>query len=154
MIQRILALGGIGISMAFGQNPGAQNPGAQSAATAKQNQLFAYDVTIDPKFKAPKTPWGEPDLQGIWPLNHLIRVGLQRNKMYGDRLYKTDEEFSGGGGRGGARGGRGGGRAGQPANDTPPVADTSDRAMRQTSLIVDPPDGQFPALTDYGKKLQ
>ncbi len=26
--------------------------------------------------------------------------------------------------------------------------------MRQTSLIVDPPDGRFPALTDYGKKLQ
>ena len=26
--------------------------------------------------------------------------------------------------------------------------------MRQLSLIVDPPDGQFPALTDYGKKLQ
>jgi hypothetical protein len=26
--------------------------------------------------------------------------------------------------------------------------------MRQLSLIVDPPDGQFPALTEYGKKLQ
>jgi len=148
MIRRILALGGISIAITFGQAPAAQ-----SAATAKDNQLFAYDVKIDPNFKAPKTPWGEPDLQGIWPINHLIRVGLQRNKMYGDRLYKTDEEFSGGGGRGG-RGGRGGGRAGQTANDTPPVADTSDRAMRQTSLIIDPPDGQFPALTDYGKKLQ
>ncbi|HEY1760352.1 MAG TPA: hypothetical protein VGG72_33565 [Bryobacteraceae bacterium] len=147
MIRRVLALGGISIAITFGQPPAAQ-----SAATEKNNQLFAYDVKIDPNFKAPKTPWGEPDLQGIWPLNHLIRVGLQRNKMYGDRLYKTDEEVSGGGGRGG-RGARGGGRAGQP-NDTPPVADTSDRAMRQTSLIIDPPDGQFPALTDYGKKLQ
>ena len=26
--------------------------------------------------------------------------------------------------------------------------------MRQTSLIVDPPNGRFPALTHYGKKLQ
>jgi hypothetical protein len=144
MNKRILVLGGIGVSMAFAQNPGGQS---SSAATAKENQLFAYDVKIDPSFTPPKTPWGEPDLQGIWPLNHLIRVGLQRNKQYGNRLYKTDEEFdkaTGGGGRGG-RGGQ------APAI---PVADSSDRAMRQTSLIVDPPDGQFPALTDYGKKLQ
>jgi|SRR5579862_3008194 len=144
MIKRILALGGIGIVAAFAQNPAAQS---SSAATAKENQLFAYDVKIDPGFKAPMTPWGEPDLQGIWPTNHLIRVGLQRNKQYGDRLYKTDEEFNGGAGRGGR-----GGRAGQPA--AIPVSDTSDRAMRQTSLIIDPPDGQFPPLTDYGKKLQ
>ena len=144
MIKRILALGGIGIVAAFAQNPVAQS---SSAATAKENQLFAYDVKIDPGFKAPMTPWGEPDLQGIWPTNHLIRVGLLRNKQYGDRLYKTDEEFNGGAGRGGR-----GGRAGQPA--AIPVSDTSDRAMRQTSLIIDPPDGQFPPLTDYGKKLQ
>src|SRR5579862_5825461 len=144
MIKRILALGGIGIVAAFAQNPAAQS---SSAATAKENQLFAYDVKIDPGFKAPMTPWGEPDLQGIWPTNHLIRVGLQRNKQYGDRLYKTDEEFNGGAGRGGR-----GGRAGQPA--AIPVSDTSDRAMRQTSLIIDPPTGRFPELTDYGKKLQ
>ena len=35
-----------------------------------------------------------------------------------------------------------------------PVADAPNRPMRQTSLIVDPPDGRFPALTDQGKRLQ
>src|SRR4029079_10791557 len=122
-----------------------QNP---TPAPDKLKQLFAYDVKIDPNFTPPKTPWGEPDLQGIWPINHLIRVQLQRNPMYGDRIYMTDEEFArlqGGGG-----GGRGGGRAPAPI----PVADSSMRPMRQTGLIVDPPNGRFPDLTEYGKKLQ
>src|SRR5690606_42014671 len=35
-----------------------------------------------------------------------------------------------------------------------PQADAAGRALRQTSLIVDPPDGQFPELTEYGKQLQ
>src|ERR1700685_604802 len=91
MIKRILALGGIGIAMAFAQNPAAQS---SSAATAKENQLFAYDVKIDPKFTPPKTPWGEPHLQGTWPLNHLIAVPLERNRQYGNRLYVTDEEVA------------------------------------------------------------
>jgi len=140
MIRRILALSGISIAVALAQNP--------TPAPDKLKQLFAYDVKIDPSFTAPKTPWGEPDLQGIWPINHLIRVQLQRNPMYGDRIYMTDEEFArlqGGGG-----GGRGGGRAPAPI----PVADSSQRPMRQTGLIVDPPNGRFPELTEYGKRLQ
>ena len=128
MIRQILALSGISITVAFAQGGRGRGP-VQPAepGTAKERQLFAYDVTIDPNYKAPKTSWGEPDLQGIWPINNLINVGLERNKRYGDRLYKTDAEVAPaeGAGRGG-RGGRGG-RAGQPANDTPPVSDTSDR---------------------------
>ena len=92
MIRQILALGGISIAITFGQNPPAQTTGA---GTDKLKQLFAYDVTIDPNYKPPKTPWGEPDLQGTWPINHLIAVPLERQRQYGDRLYKTDQEFSG-----------------------------------------------------------
>jgi hypothetical protein len=148
MIRRILALSGISIAITFAQNAGAQK--SSTATPDKPKDLFSHDVKVDPNYKAPKTLWGDPDLQGIWPISHLIRVGLQRPKQYGDRLYKTDEEFNG---VAAGRGGRGGGRGGAP-NDTPPVADSSDRKMWQTSLIVDPPDGQFPPLTDYGKKLQ
>ena len=157
MIRRILALSGISIAMSFAQNARAQS---STAAPNLPKDLFSHDVKVDPSYKPPKTPWGEPDLQGIWPLNHLINVNLERSPQYGDRLYKTDEEFNGvaggRGGRGGAgRGGAGRGGAGPAAvNETPPVADTSDRKMWQTSLIVDPPNGRFPELTAYGKKLQ
>lgn len=97
-------------------------------------------------YKPPKTPWGEPDLQGMWPLNHLISTGFQRNPKYGDRLYMTDEEFA----------------AAKKAADSRnkrfesgaiPQADSGTEVMRQTSLLVEPKDGRFPALTDHGKEL-
>jgi hypothetical protein len=97
-----------------------------------------------PNYAPPKTLWGDPDLQGIWPINHLIAVPLTRPTrplMYGDRLYRTDKEFA-------ALTARARGTGPIPDRDYP------DRLMRQLSLIVDPPDGQFPELTEYGKKLQ
>ncbi|MGH9645622.1 MAG: hypothetical protein ACRD4E_02295 [Bryobacteraceae bacterium] len=151
MFRKILALGGISIAITFAQSKNAQS---STAAPNIPKDLFSHDVKVPPGYKAPKTSWGDPDLRGIWPINHLIRVGLTRPKQYDDRLYKTEEEFSGvAGGRGG-RGGAGRGGRGGAVNETPPVADSSDRKMWQTSLIVDPPDGQFPELTEYGKKLQ
>src|SRR5215469_10701789 len=41
----------------------------------------------------PKTPWGDPDLQGTWPLDGLGRTPLQRPAQYGDRLYLSDDEY-------------------------------------------------------------
>jgi hypothetical protein len=148
MIKRILALGGISIAITFAQGGRGRGP-VQPAApgTAKERQLFAYDVTIDPNYKAPKTPWGEPDLQGIWPINHLIAVPLERPPQYGDRLYLTDDEVAKAKASLEARNKR-------FESGAIPQADISQTAMRQLSLIVDPPDGRFPALTDYGKKLQ
>lgn len=133
MIKRILVLGGIGIAITFAQNP--------------ENAKGYQPIAPAPGWTAPMTPWGEPDLQGIWPLNHLIAVPLERPKQFGDRLYLTDEEFTKA-------------QQSQEARDNRfqsgaiPQADSAGKTMRQTSLIVDPPNGRFPELTDYGKKLQ
>src|SRR4051812_9412769 len=32
----------------------------------------------DAKYKTPRTPWGDPDLQGIWPGTDFVGVPLQR----------------------------------------------------------------------------
>src|SRR5262245_12297143 len=37
-----------------------------------------------------KTPWGEPDLQGIWSRD--VDIPLQRPTRYGDREFLTDAE--------------------------------------------------------------
>jgi hypothetical protein len=145
MIKRILALGVIGIAAVSAQNAGRGGRGAPpppaEPGTAKERQLWAYDVKPVPNYVPPKTVWGDPDLQGIWPINHLIAVPLTRPKQYGDRLYRTDQEFASLTAR---------------ARGTGPIPDRDypDRLMRQLSLIVDPKDGQFPELTEYGKKLQ
>ena len=99
------------------------------------------------EWTAPRTSWGEPDISGIWPINHLIGVPLERNPQYGDRLEMTDEEFAQAQANVEARDAR---FQGGPI----PVADAAGQALRQTSLIIDPPDGRFPAPTPYGQELQ
>src|ERR1019366_7798572 len=100
MTKRILVLGGMSIAIVFGQNAGGGRGRGGAPApppepgTAKERQLWAYDVKPVPNYVTPKTPWGEPDLQGIWPINHLIAVPLTRPKQFGDRLYRTDQEFA------------------------------------------------------------
>jgi hypothetical protein len=135
MIRRILTLGAIGIATTLAQS--------SSPATAAAKQPAAAGANYTP----PKTPWGEPDLRGIWPLNHLIAVPLVRPKQYGNQLYLTDDQLAQAKARLEARNKR-------FKSGPIPVADTSNRVMRQTSLIVDPQDGQFPELTEYGKQLQ
>src|SRR5437762_2018187 len=82
MIRRILALLGISAAIALAQSARPE------AATGRQPSA------PDPRWTPPKTSWGEPDLQGIWPLNHLIAVPLERPRQYGNRLYLTDEELA------------------------------------------------------------
>ncbi|MEO5922801.1 MAG: hypothetical protein ABIR70_03145 [Bryobacteraceae bacterium] len=135
MIQRILALGGLTMAISLAQT---------SPAPAKPKPTAAKPAA---NFVAPKTPWGEPDLQGMWPLNHLIAVGLTRNARFKDKAELSDAEIATAQTNLDTRNARFDGAA-------IPVADVSKRVMRQTSLIVDPPNGLFPELTDLGKKLQ
>src|SRR3954467_13490890 len=45
------------------------------------------------KYSPPRTPWGDPDLQGKWPGSDLVGVPLQRDVKYGTRNRLTEEEF-------------------------------------------------------------
>src|SRR5579863_3824377 len=44
-------------------------------------------------YVVPKTPWGDPDLQGLWPATDMINVPMQRPAAMGTRTELTDEEF-------------------------------------------------------------
>src|SRR6476469_8466246 len=45
------------------------------------------------KYSPPRTPWGDPDLQGKWPGTDLVGVPLQRDPKLGTRNRLTEEEF-------------------------------------------------------------
>src|ERR1700734_2130096 len=94
----------------------------------------------------PKTPWGEPDLQGIWPLNHLIATPFQRPEKYGDRRFLTDEEFAAAQTAAQARNKR-------FESGAIPPADCGTAVLRQTSLIIEPANGCFPAMTPKGDEM-
>src|SRR5436189_392637 len=93
-------------------------------------------------YKSPKTPWGEPDLVGVWSSDDDAGLPMSRPPAFGDRLYQTDEEYA-------ARQRQITQRAkqGDEAAVGPFRFDYARRAFAQTSLIVDPPNGQQPAYT-------
>ena len=45
-------------------------------------------------WNAPRTPWGEPDLQGIWTGQAELGVPFERPAAFGTRQSLTDEEFA------------------------------------------------------------
>jgi hypothetical protein len=96
-------------------------------------------------FKPPMTSWGEPDLRGTWPLNHLISTPFQRPERFGERRFLTDEEYA-------AAQKAAADRNTRFLSGAIPQADAG-AATRQTSLMIDPPNGRFPELTPRGKQM-
>lgn len=100
-------------------------------------------------YKSPKTPWGEPDLAGVWSSDDDAGLPMSRPRFapdgkteLGDRLYQTDEEYA-------QRKNQITQRARQGDENAVGAFrfDYARRAFAQTSLIVDPPDGRQPAYT-------
>jgi len=44
-------------------------------------------------YTPPRTPWGDPDLQGIWPGTDMVGVPFERPEQFGTRLFLTDAEL-------------------------------------------------------------
>jgi hypothetical protein len=45
-------------------------------------------------YSVPKTPWGDPDLQGIWSGDSAFGIPLQRPEALGTKAELTDKEFA------------------------------------------------------------
>jgi hypothetical protein len=105
---------------------------------------------------APKTPWGDPDLQGTWTDDDCIGTPMNRPANLGDRGFYTEQELADRKNR----------LEKQLQNDlvetvapdqrvgTGPPSHWGERARRpckQTSLVVDPPNGRTPDLLPEAK---
>ena len=95
-------------------------------------------------FKGPRTPWGDPDLQGVWPSALLVDVPFERPASFGTRGELTDDEF--------ALAQRRAVSDNSPAISQPPHWLERGQASRQASLVVDPPDGRLPPMTADGTR--
>jgi hypothetical protein len=92
-------------------------------------------------WSAPKTAWGDPDLAGTWSSDDLRGVPMQRPDEFGNRAQLTDEEFA-------RRDAQNQQARTQELNRVGAFRnDVGTRTVRQTSLVVDPPDGKVPPMT-------
>src|SRR5580765_9117194 len=99
-----------------------------------------------PAATVPRTPWGDPDLQGTWFV--LADVPLQRSAANAGKEFLTDEEVAAADKRKGLDPGRNARSSG--AKDVSgaynAVFNSVLRTGKRTSMVIDPPDGKIPPL--------
>ena len=106
-----------------------------------------------------RTPWGDPDLQGIWSNPYV--TPLERPAEFGTREFLTKEEIAAAEQKLAAqsklpgrdsRDGAGSERDVARAYNNHWFGDPSLLRGTRTSLIMDPPDGRIPPLTPEAQK--
>lgn len=118
----------------------AVSPRMAAAQAAGSAEALAAKRT-NPAWVPPRTPWGHPDLQGIWTTDDMRGIPQQRPPELGTRQYLTDDELAA---RDAQRD-----RA-RETQDRAAVGtfrnEEGTRTFGYTSLVVDPPDGRIPAV--------
>ena len=69
-------------------------PVTPAHAQAKASAEASAAAIADPHWKAPKLPWGHPDLEGIWTTDDMRGVPMTRPAEFGNRRHLTDAEFA------------------------------------------------------------
>jgi hypothetical protein len=137
MRTRLLILGGtcLAAGLALAQTEYRSAP-AETMAAAIQ----------DPDWDPPRTSWGDPSLAGVWSTDDLRSVPVSRSADYGERLSLTAEEFAA--------------RVASDRETSEQVAagdflqhESGVRTFGYTSLVIDPPNGRVPELTEAGRTL-
>lgn len=124
-------------------------------ASAQQQPEPGADLSFVPpvpkSYVPKKTGWGEPDLRGTWPIDHLNGTPMQRTVEQGTRLFLSDAEY---------------------AERTKRIQTLAQRyekeeqgdkigqghwvemgeVSRRTSLLVAPANGRLPEMTEEGKR--
>ena len=126
----------------------AGGPAALAQDTPKD---LAAIPPVPKSYKPKKTAWGEPDLSGLWPIDHLNMTPFQRTEAQGNRYWLTVEEYA-------ARQKQidaAAGRYDQEAKDNKLGMGAwleAGKANRRTSFLIDPPNGRLPAKTAEGER--
>jgi hypothetical protein len=95
----------------------------------------------------PRTPWGDPDLQGTWFVE--VDVPLERSAANAGKEFLTDREVAAADAQKGLNPGRNA-RSADKSQDVSgaynAVFNSVLKTGKRTSMIIDPPDGKIPPL--------
>ena len=126
-------------------------PQDEVALRAKHPELYVLPP-VSKSYKPARTAWGDPDLRGMWPIDSIGGLPLQRPVNMGDRVFLSDDELK-------TREAQMQRLRDAPAKETKAgklgmgnwVEETG--AGRQTSMVVEPANGRLPDLTPEGRRL-
>jgi hypothetical protein len=134
---------GVSLALAWIGFPAAGSAGQAPAASAA-------GATGGAGWTLPRTPWGDPDLQGTWTTDDFIGVPIEGPLDLGDTRVLSEAEWAAREARQREARQSAPAAAPNPAAGTGPPAhwgESARRVIRQTSFVVDPPDGRIPAVT-------
>jgi hypothetical protein len=137
---------------------GALTTSLQPAAAQSTSPARGTAAAASKSWTVSRTPWGDPDLQGLWPSSDMQGTPYERPPQFGERATLTAQELAE----------RQAQSARQSETDAETVVNTQrargtgigapshwgerGRPSNQASLIVDPPDGRFPPMTAEGTR--
>jgi len=106
-----------------------------------------------------RTPWGDPDIQGLFTTDDELGVPFERPEQFAGRDVVSDKEFADRQTQAARQAetdaeefvapptGRGGDGTGPPAHWL-----ERGKPSRRTSIVIDPPDGRIPYLNEEARK--
>jgi hypothetical protein len=154
----VLAQEGEGPPPARAGRGGGGGPGGQAARPPTAEEIAALPaerripaekqtaLAKNPNWKAPRTSWGHPSLEGIYSTDDMRGIPRDRPQALGTQESLPEEQFLA--------------RAVQQNTGATRAATTETflrnewgtRTFGYSSLIVDPPDGRQPAVTEAARE--
>ena len=133
--------------------PGALPPQDEARLRAEHPELYVVPP-VSHRYQPKRTAWGDPDLRGMWPVDSVGGLPLQRPPAMGERFLLTDAEVK-------VRDEAMARQREAPAKETKSGklgmgnwVEQTGAGGRQTSMVVEPKNGQLPDLTPEGKKME
>lgn len=114
----------------------------ESRRTPAEQKVAAY---TDPDWSPPRTAWGDPDLSGTYSTDDMRGIPRNRPEEYGNQELLTQEQFLERAREQHA------GRTEAVNRETFLRNEWGTRTFGFTSLVVDPPNGRTPQLTEEGR---
>ena len=124
-------------------------PGWAGVVTERAPAADVLTTAAREPYTTPRTPWGEPDLQGIWTANAAHGIPLERDLDAAEKKALTAEEAA-------ARRERG--TLGSIWGYEREWRDTTLGYVKtapstQVAMVIDLPDGRIPPMTAKGQEL-
>jgi hypothetical protein len=129
---------------------------AIAPASAQAPAAAASAASAAPRnWTVPRTPWGDPDLQGTWTTDDFIGVPIERPAELGTKRVLTEAEWTAWTAQQAERAKKaatGAPNAGAGTGPPDHWGEAPVRGTRQTSFVVEPEDGRIPEVTPEARR--